>query len=98
MNVIHTTHHNERMLTYAACHTINRLRVVDTEIVDLSPLQTSTELIEGMCDKLHGELTQQPPNIKTLQMILQGCVLLRKDIEMLLYFSGSKFLFVLKQR
>ena len=58
-------------------YVIKRLEVVKQSERILSPIQTSTELIEDRCQALHNELVSVPPNSKTLQIILQGSVLLR---------------------
>ena len=58
-------------------YVIKRLKVIEKTEKVLSPIQTSTELIEGRCRLLQNELNQHPPNSKTLQIVLQGSVLLR---------------------
>ena len=57
---------------------LKRLRVIKEVSEILSPIQTSTELIEDRCRATQQELNAIPPNSKTLQIILQGSVLLRK--------------------
>lgn len=58
-------------------YVIKRLSVIRQSEEILSPIQTSTELIEERCQALTGEINSIPPNSKTLQIILQGSVLLR---------------------
>ena len=57
---------------------IKRLRVISQTSEILSPIQTAIELIEDRCRVTLQEVESIPPNSKTLQIILQGSVLLRK--------------------
>eukprot|EP01094_Clydonella_sp_ATCC50884_P026649 TRINITY_DN7381_c0_g1_i1.p1 TRINITY_DN7381_c0_g1~~TRINITY_DN7381_c0_g1_i1.p1 ORF type:complete len:1788 (-),score=632.22 TRINITY_DN7381_c0_g1_i1:302-5233(-) len=61
-------------------YVIKRLKVVDKTELVLSPIQTSMELIEGRCRLLANEINQHPPNSKTLQIVLQGSVLLQVNV------------------
>eukprot|EP01090_Pellita_catalonica_P020189 TRINITY_DN7098_c0_g3_i1.p1 TRINITY_DN7098_c0_g3~~TRINITY_DN7098_c0_g3_i1.p1 ORF type:complete len:582 (-),score=133.57 TRINITY_DN7098_c0_g3_i1:77-1627(-) len=54
----------------------NRLRITKVDEQKLSPIETALELIEGRCDALRTEKNQNPPNSKTLQLTLQGSVLI----------------------
>lgn len=61
---------------------IKRLRVVNQTSEILSPIQTSIELIDDRCVATLQEIKAIPPNPKTLQIILQGSVLLRKYLHL----------------
>jgi hypothetical protein len=43
----------------------------------LSPIETARDLIKGRSEALQKELSSTSPNTKTLQIVLQGSVLLR---------------------
>lgn len=53
----------------------NRLKVVTKDIVELSPIQNSLEIIMNRTRALRREL--EHPNIKSLQNVLQGSVRLQ---------------------
>lgn len=57
---------------------IKRLPVVSLTEEKLSPIQTSLETLEDRCRLTLQEVDARPPNSKTLQIVLQGSVLLRK--------------------
>lgn len=61
-------------------YVIKRLKIIEKVEQVLTPIQTSTELIEGRCALLENELNQHPPNSKTLQIVLQGSVLLQVNV------------------
>lgn len=63
---------------YAFPYVIKRLPVMNESHSILSPIQTATEIIVERCQALRQEIHATPPNSKTLQIILQGSVLLRK--------------------
>lgn len=52
-----------------------------TQII-LSPIETARDLIRGRSEALQKELSSTSPNTKTLQIVLQGSVLLRTDSRM----------------
>jgi hypothetical protein len=54
---------------------LNRLPVVKKDEVIIEPIQYAIELVEGRIYALRNELDTSPPNIKTLQQVLQGSVL-----------------------
>jgi len=54
-----------------------RLKVVSKKRIILSPIQNALEIIESRNTALLTELNCNPPNIKTLQNVLQGSVLAR---------------------
>jgi len=56
---------------------IKRLRVIKQSSEILNPIATSTELIEDRCCATEYEINARPPNAKTLQIVLQGSVLLQ---------------------
>lgn len=67
------------ILSVGQCYpfVLKRLRVVKEVAEVLSPIQTSTEIIEERCRATQQEISAIPPNPKTLQIVLQGSVLLR---------------------
>jgi hypothetical protein len=46
--------------------------------IELTPIETAIELIHRKTISLKAELSTATPNIKTLQMTLQGSLLMRK--------------------
>ncbi|KAG5461474.1 MAG: dedicator of cytokinesis 6, isoform CRA_e, partial [Olpidium bornovanus] len=54
-----------------------RLPVVSREELDLTPLEVSIEAIYERCNKLRTAIQANPPNLKNLQMVLQGSVRLQ---------------------
>lgn len=54
-----------------------RLAVKDMQVIELSPIQNSVELVQKKAQSLHTELVKIPRNTKTLQMELQGTLLLQ---------------------
>ncbi|KAL6067850.1 Dedicator of cytokinesis protein 6 [Balamuthia mandrillaris] len=54
-----------------------RIRVVKKEEFVLSPIENSIDLIKGRITALQHELSSKAPNTKTLQIVLQGSVLLQ---------------------
>eukprot|EP01114_Cavostelium_apophysatum_P014035 TRINITY_DN3531_c0_g1_i2.p1 TRINITY_DN3531_c0_g1~~TRINITY_DN3531_c0_g1_i2.p1 ORF type:complete len:2047 (-),score=557.52 TRINITY_DN3531_c0_g1_i2:8-6148(-) len=52
-----------------------RFAVTDKREIILSPIEVATELIVSRCNALRTELNCIPPNLKTLQIVLQGSVL-----------------------
>lgn len=57
-----------------------RLQVKDTKIFELSPIQSNTELIATKAQKLQNEINKLPRNTKTLQIELQGSLLLQVNV------------------
>jgi len=58
-----------------------RLRVIEKTDVILSPIECSTEIIEGRCVALQAEVNRGlNANTKTLQIVLQGSVLLQVNL------------------
>jgi len=47
----------------------------------LTPIETARDLIKGRCEALRKELSSTSPNTKTLQIVLQGSVLLRMPLS-----------------
>jgi len=69
-----------------------RLLVAEKKELRLTPLQTSIEVVEGRIQALTNELNCAPPNSKTLQLCLQGSVLVTVNqgpIEIARVFLGS---------
>ncbi|EGC34144.1 hypothetical protein DICPUDRAFT_153700 [Dictyostelium purpureum] len=54
-----------------------RLEVVSKEEVEMTPIEASIELIQKKDTLLKAELNSRPANTKTLQIHLQGCLLLQ---------------------
>lgn len=54
-----------------------RLAIKDVKVIDLTPIETATEVIAKKAQDLHAELTKTPVNSKTLQRELQGTLLLQ---------------------
>jgi len=52
-----------------------RLRVIQKEEIDLTPIENAVEQINSRTQALRNELDTSPPNPKTLQINLQGAVL-----------------------
>eukprot|EP01133_Synstelium_polycarpum_P007759 gene7759-9098_t len=61
----------------SAPNMLKRYPIVDYKEIEISPIENSIEAIEQRCHLLSLEINQNPPNIKTLQQILQGSVLLQ---------------------
>jgi hypothetical protein len=55
-----------------------RIVVKDKFEISLTPIETSTEIIEGRVNALKNEVESPNASTKTLQIVLQGSVLLRK--------------------
>ena len=64
-----------------------RILVVSKEEVILTPIETSTEIIEGRVTALKTETERFNPSTRTLQIVLQGSLLLRT--HSLLRASGT---------
>jgi ABC-type uncharacterized transport system substrate-binding protein len=56
---------------------LKRTKVVSKKEIMLSPIQTSLEAIRQRTRAMMQEIDTKQPNSKTLQMVLQGSVLLR---------------------
>jgi len=56
---------------------LKRLRVIDKQDITLTPIENSIEVLEKRCQSFRTELEAIPPNPKTLQIVLQGSVLLQ---------------------
>jgi hypothetical protein len=54
-----------------------RLTVKETQVIELSPIETAMELIQKKAQSLQTELNKIPRNTKTLQRELQGTLLLQ---------------------
>jgi hypothetical protein len=54
-----------------------RLAVKEQQVIELSPIQNSVELIQKKAQSMQTELNKLPRNTKTLQMELQGTLLLQ---------------------
>ncbi|KAM9973471.1 hypothetical protein ACTFIW_010563 [Dictyostelium discoideum] len=54
-----------------------RLPIVKKEEIELTPIEASIELIQKKVTILKAELNSRPANTKTLQIHLQGCLLLQ---------------------
>lgn len=52
--------------------------------IELSPIETSMELIQKKTQSLRAEVSTATPNIKSLQLALQGSLLLRMSIFFML--------------
>jgi len=71
---------------------LKRIPVVNCEKIKLSPIETSIELMEDRIQKLKIEYEAEYPNAKTLQIVLQGSVLLQVNagpLEILRVFVGG---------
>jgi len=69
-----------------------RAAIVDTNETVLEPIESSLELIENRCSDLRRELKVIPTNLKTLQIVLQGSVLLQVNagpLEICKVFLGN---------
>lgn len=69
-----------------------RLRVVEKKEVELSPLEASIELIESRVRALRVEIDNSQTNTRTLQIVLQGSVLLQVNagpLEICRVFLGA---------
>jgi hypothetical protein len=54
-----------------------RVSIVSKEEIILTPIETARDLIRGRSEALQKELSSGSPNTKTLQIVLQGSVLLQ---------------------
>jgi len=54
-----------------------RLLIIKKEEIELTPIEASIELIQKKVNVLRSELNSRPANTKTLQINLQGCLLLQ---------------------
>ena len=65
-----------------------RLRVVSKQDIELNPIETAMNLFEKKSQALKGETNQTTPNLKTLQMILQGTHMphRKKQLQKLTFF------------
>ncbi|KAF2073346.1 hypothetical protein CYY_005337 [Polysphondylium violaceum] len=54
-----------------------RLLIIKKEEIELTPIEASIELIQKKVNVLRAELNSRPANTKTLQINLQGCLLLQ---------------------
>lgn len=57
---------------------LKRLKVVHREEVELSPIENASENIQNRSEQLLTEASANPPDLKALQNVLQGSILLRK--------------------
>ncbi|EFA78130.1 DOCK family protein [Heterostelium album PN500] len=71
--------HRKTILTIecVAPNMLKRYPVVDYKEIEISPIENSIEAITQRTRLLAMEINQSPPNIKTLQGVLQGSVLLQ---------------------
>eukprot|EP01132_Coremiostelium_polycephalum_P008049 gene8049-9900_t len=54
-----------------------RVQIIKKEEIELTPIEASIEIIQKKINALKAELHSATPNIKTLQIHLQGCLLLQ---------------------
>jgi len=69
-----------------------RIIVKEKNEIILTPIENSTEIIEGRVRALKTEVTSSAPNTKTLQIVLQGSVLLQVNagpLEICRIFLGN---------
>lgn len=69
-----------------------QMRAVSVTIqIELSPIETNIETIKKMSLRMKTEISTKPPNIKSLQMALQGSLLLRTEHPrfILIFFRGE---------
>ncbi|KAF2071889.1 hypothetical protein CYY_006791 [Polysphondylium violaceum] len=71
--------HRKTILTIenTAPNMLKRFPIVSKKEIEISPIENSIETIEHRNNLLSLEINQDPPNIKTLQGVLQGSVLLQ---------------------
>eukprot|EP01125_Pyxidicula_operculata_P013616 TRINITY_DN4515_c0_g1_i3.p1 TRINITY_DN4515_c0_g1~~TRINITY_DN4515_c0_g1_i3.p1 ORF type:complete len:2070 (-),score=423.03 TRINITY_DN4515_c0_g1_i3:1571-6925(-) len=72
---------------------IRRLRVVDENKIPIGPLDCAIDLIESRTDVIKLELQLKVPNTKTLQIVLQGSIMLQVNAgpkAIIEYFLGNK--------
>lgn len=58
-----------------------RLRVVEKTDVELNPIQAAQNVFEKKIQAIQAEVNQAKPNLKTLQLILQGTLLTRTSVS-----------------
>ncbi|KAI6186152.1 putative Dock-9 [Aphelenchoides besseyi] len=51
-----------------------RLRVIDREQKTLSPIEVAIEDLQKRTREMHAAVVMDPPDVKMLQMVLQGCI------------------------
>eukprot|EP01113_Clastostelium_recurvatum_P012359 TRINITY_DN1641_c0_g1_i2.p1 TRINITY_DN1641_c0_g1~~TRINITY_DN1641_c0_g1_i2.p1 ORF type:complete len:1978 (-),score=555.53 TRINITY_DN1641_c0_g1_i2:59-5992(-) len=56
---------------------LKRMKVIDKKEIEIVPIQNSLDIIERKTNNLRAELSSGLPNTKTLQINLQGCLLLQ---------------------
>jgi len=56
---------------------LKRIKVIKKEVIKLTPIETNIEAMKERTQKLHLEADAEFPNPKTLQIVLQGSVLLQ---------------------
>lgn len=56
---------------------VYRLRVKEVVYEDLEPLECAIDLLDSRINAIEAELQIRPPNTKTLQIVLQGSIMLR---------------------
>jgi len=69
-----------------------RILVKEKKEIELTPIETSTEIIEGRVNALKNEVESSNPLTKTLQIVLQGSVLLQVNagpLEICRIFLGN---------
>jgi len=72
---------------------VKRIKIIDKREETLTPIETSIELIKGRVTAMKQELSSPYPNTKTLQIVLQGSVLLQVNsgpLEICRIFLGEE--------
>nr|CAH8853642.1 unnamed protein product [Trichobilharzia regenti] len=90
-----TQYKRKYILTTARCfpYMKTRLLVVSAESHTLTPIEVALEDVTRRVEQLDRALTTDPPDVKYLQMILQGCIgamVNQGPIEMATTFLGQK--------
>eukprot|EP01137_Pigoraptor_chileana_P018685 Opistho-2@78585 len=70
-----------------------RIQVIDRHVTVLSPIECAIEEIQGKAGELNQAVQLKPPNIKLLQMVLQGSVsatVNQGPMEMATVFLGTR--------